>query len=81
MSDRGPLEERVWEVGWEGHRVAQRRRLASLTLIEKLAWLESAQKLVESLAQSRRDARDGAGRRGEDATESANDPPTHEDRA
>jgi len=41
-----PRDEREWERGWEGHELAQRRRMARLTLAEKLEWLESAQRLV-----------------------------------
>lgn len=55
--------ERVWERGWDGHVLAQRRRLARLSLAEKLAWLEEAQKLASHL------------RRGEPVTRSAGDEP------
>lgn len=48
-----PLEERVWEVGWDGHDAAQRRRFAHLTLADKLDWLEEAQVLVRHLERSR----------------------------
>jgi hypothetical protein len=52
--ERGTVEEeRVWESGWEGHSAPQQRRLASLTLREKIDWLESAQRLVEHLARDR----------------------------
>jgi len=44
-----PRDERMWERGWEGHELAQRRRMARLTLAEKLEWLESAQRLVFNL--------------------------------
>lgn len=37
-----PRQERIWERGWDGHRDAQARRLAALTLAEKLDWLEDA---------------------------------------
>lgn len=37
-----PREGRTWERGWEGHREAQARRLAELSLAEKLEWLEEA---------------------------------------
>ena len=57
MSDSSPLEERVWESGWEGHSLAQRRRLARLTLAEKLAWLEEAHELVRRLRDARPPAR------------------------
>ena len=40
---------RVWERGWDEHASAQRRRLASLPLSEKLAWLEEAQRLAARL--------------------------------
>lgn len=49
---QGPAgSERVWERGWEGHALAQRRRLAALSLEEKLAWLESAHALASYLLQ------------------------------
>jgi hypothetical protein len=41
-----PRDERMWERGWEGHELAQRRRMARLTLAEKLEWLESAQRMI-----------------------------------
>ncbi len=44
-----PLEERIWERGYEGHARAQLRRLAGLPLMEKLRWLEEAQELVGRL--------------------------------
>lgn len=40
-----------WESGWEGHDLAQRKRLAALSLIEKLAWLEEAQRVAARLAR------------------------------
>ena len=52
MSDRDPRDERVWEPGWDGHSLAQRRRLARLTLGEKLQWLEEAQRLAQRLARA-----------------------------
>ncbi len=39
-----------WNADWEGHQLAQRRRLARLSLAEKLTWLEDAQRVVETLA-------------------------------
>ena len=53
-----PRDERTWERGWEGHELAQRRRMARLTLAEKLEWLESAQRMVLHL---RRGAPGGGG--------------------
>lgn len=44
-----PRHERVWERGWEGHAVAQARRMAALTIAEKLDWLEQAHALVLQL--------------------------------
>jgi hypothetical protein len=48
-----PLNERIWEEGWNGHEQAQRRRLASLTLAQKLQWLEDMQRIVDHLHRSR----------------------------
>jgi len=42
-------DERIWEDGWEGHELEQLRRLARLSLPEKLAWLEDAHQLVLEL--------------------------------
>jgi len=39
-------EPREWERGWEGHADAQARRMAALSLAEKLDWLEDAHALV-----------------------------------
>ena len=47
-------DDRQWELGWEGHADAQLRRLARLPLIDKLAWLEEAQRVVDHLAQAPR---------------------------
>ena len=58
MAEPDPRDERVWERGWEGHERAQRRRMARLSLAEKLEWLESAQRLVFHL---RRGGRSGGG--------------------
>lgn len=44
-------ETHLWERGWDGHEKAQRRRLATLTLAEKLDWLEQAQVLAARLAR------------------------------
>jgi hypothetical protein len=49
-------DEHVWEPGWEGHELAQRRRLAKLTLAEKLDWLEEAHRLVRRLREARTQA-------------------------
>lgn len=48
MNRRGEL---VWEHGWKGHEDAQLRRLAELSLAEKLVWLERAQQLVRQVSR------------------------------
>lgn len=53
MSEPGPLDERVWESGWEAHELHQRRRLSKLTFAEKLAWLEGAHEMVLTLQHAR----------------------------
>ncbi len=53
LSGPDPLEERVWEAGWEAHAQAQRRRLSRLTFAEKLEWLEGAHQTVLLLQPSR----------------------------
>ena len=47
-------EQRLWERGWDGHRQAQLRRLARLPLVEKLRWLEEADRIVRHLENTRR---------------------------
>ena len=49
MAENGPHDERLWEAGWKAHTLAQRQRLARLSLTEKLDWLEGAQRLVVHL--------------------------------
>jgi hypothetical protein len=46
-------DEQVWEAGWEGHELAQMRRLARLSLAEKLDWLEDAHQMVKRLGEAR----------------------------
>ena len=43
--------ESAWEKGWDAHEHAQRRRLARLSLEEKLRWLEEAHDLVHHLSR------------------------------
>ena len=43
------LQERVWEKGWDDHRRRQLKRMAQLTLSQKLTWLEEAHRLVLNL--------------------------------
>lgn len=40
--------------GWEAHQMAQRRRAATRPLVEKIAWLEEAHRLVLVLNQRRK---------------------------
>jgi hypothetical protein len=47
-----PRDERIWERGWDGHRDAQARRMAALSLAEKLDWLEEAHALVMNLRRA-----------------------------
>ena len=46
--NRGNQDE-GWEQGWDGHEEQQLRRLAELTLGDKLVWLEEAHRLVRQL--------------------------------
>jgi hypothetical protein len=41
--------QQLWEKGWDAHERAQLLRLASLSLSEKLRWLEDAHTLVRHL--------------------------------
>ena len=43
------VPEHCWEHGWQGHEVAQLRRMARLPLWEKIRWLEDAARLAEFL--------------------------------
>jgi hypothetical protein len=43
-----------WPLGWEQHELEQLRRMARLTLAEKLEWLEEAHAVVLRLARDRR---------------------------
>jgi len=54
MREGGVPPDPAWPRGFEEHALAQRRRLARLTLGEKLRWLEDAHALVRNLERSRR---------------------------
>jgi hypothetical protein len=41
----------TWESGWNDHERKQLRRLANLSLEEKLVWLEEAHRLVRNLRE------------------------------
>lgn len=45
-----------WEIGWDGHEAAQRRRLAAFPFSSKLDWLEEAHRLVLRVERARLDA-------------------------
>ena len=47
-------DEHVWEQGFEDHEIQQLRRMARLTLPEKLQWLEDAHRLVMRLEAERK---------------------------
>ena len=51
--------ERSWDCGWDGHRLAQLRRLARLPFGDKLDWLEEAQQLAENLQNTPRQTPSG----------------------
>ncbi len=57
MSD--PRRERIWEEGWQGHADAQARRMAALSLAEKLDWLEEAHALVLRMREQSRRVAEG----------------------
>lgn len=52
-SEREPMatspDEHKGATAWDDHARAQRRRMAALPLVEKLAWLEEAQRLAAVL--------------------------------
>ena len=56
-------EQTAWETGWDDHEVRQLRRLAGLTLVQKLEWLEQADAVVRHLSESRRRSADAGDRR------------------
>lgn len=43
-----------WDAGWDGHALAQRRRIAALPLWVRIDWLEETQRLVMNLRAGRR---------------------------
>ena len=49
-AEEEPQSELRWEQGWEDHQLQQLRRLAKLSLAEKLQWLQEAQRMVQHLA-------------------------------
>lgn len=63
MEQVGDQSDRQWDCGWDEHKRRQMLRLAKLPLAEKLAWLEEAQRLVDTLTRER------AKKRGKDAVD------------
>ena len=49
ITKSGDDQARVWEDGWADHEQRQMKRLAELSLSEKLDWLEEAHRLVIQL--------------------------------
>jgi hypothetical protein len=52
MNDKHHDSDDQWPGGWEAHRLAPLRRLAKLTLSEKLDWLEQAHRVASHLAKA-----------------------------
>jgi hypothetical protein len=51
MAPDDPDKTKGWDVGFDGHRRAQQRRLARMSFAEKLDWLEEAHELVKHLSR------------------------------
>lgn len=67
MSDE--QDKRAWDRGWDEHQRQQQRRLAQLSLYEKILWLEEAQKVAEHLKRQRdAQSRGETGKRGQTTT-------------
>jgi uncharacterized protein YciW len=49
MNTRADNAEQTWERGWDDHALQQLRRLARLSLAQKIAWLEQAQRVAQHL--------------------------------
>jgi hypothetical protein len=58
MTPEERADDQAWDVGWEGHRQAQRRRLGRLPFPVKLRWLEEAQQIAEYMRGQREKRRD-----------------------
>ena len=48
-----PRHARECECGWQGHADAQARRMAALSLAEKLDWLEQAHAMLRCMQAAR----------------------------
>lgn len=47
-----PMDQRIWENGFDGHADAQLLRLAALSFREKVAWLEAMQKALARVSNA-----------------------------
>lgn len=54
MTDQADTDQADWECDWDSHERAQVLRAARHSLIEKVAWLEEAHRLVIQLQRSRK---------------------------
>ncbi len=59
-SENNHSGDTIWESGWEGHELAQMRRLAKLSLEQKIRWLESAQEMVQWMQPSRQETQESS---------------------
>ena len=50
--DKTNLNSGSWESDWQGHELAQMKRLAALSLEQKIRWLESAQEMALQMQQA-----------------------------
>ena len=46
-----------WDAGWEGHGLAQKRRIAALPLWVRIDWLEDTQRMIQNLRHGERKPR------------------------
>ena len=53
MADGRVREAATADWDWSAHQQAQRRRYATLPLVDKIAWLEEAQRMVLLMEQRR----------------------------
>lgn len=53
MTEKPVVKPTFNEWGWESHEKAQRRRYATLPLVDKIAWLEEAQRMVLLMERQR----------------------------
>lgn len=71
-----PHDTAIWERGWEGHELAQLRRLARLPLSEKLQWLDEAHGLMRYLSHQQLSPASSASPAGSGAEDSTSPHPS-----